>query len=112
MHVKKAGTIIPKPGTDGRIPYEHQRVAMAHLDLLDKESSFSTMVVLPTGGGKTYTAVNWLLRRAVNKGRKVLWVAHRHMLLDQAAESFEQYAYASAMPDVSAFTYRIVSGSK
>lgn len=110
--MKKAGTIIPKPGTDGRIPYEHQRVAMAHLDLLDKESSFSTMVVLPTGGGKTYTAVNWLLRRAVNKGRKVLWVAHRHMLLDQAAESFEQYAYASAMPDVSAFTYRIVSGSK
>lgn len=112
MHVKKAGTIIPKPGADGRRPYEHQLVAMAHLDLLDKEPSFSTMVVLPTGGGKTYTAVNWLLRHAVNKGRKVLWVAHRHMLLDQAAESFEQYAYASAMPDVSAFTYRIVSGNK
>lgn len=110
--MKACGTIIPKPGFNDRIPYEHQTDAMRVLDLLNREPSFSTMIVLPTGGGKTYTAVNWLLRNAVDKGRKVLWIAHRHMLLNQAAEAFVDYAYASAMPDTGSFTYRIVSGHK
>ena len=38
-------------------------------------------------------------------------MAHRQMLLDQAAESFKKFAYAEAMPHISEFTYRIVSGS-
>ena len=33
------------------------------------------------------------------------------MLLDQAAESFQKYAYSEMLPNVSSFTYRIVSGS-
>ena len=33
------------------------------------------------------------------------------MLLDQAAESFQKFAYAESMPNVSGFRYRIVSGS-
>ena len=110
--MKSCGTIIPKRGIDERIPYEHQKVAMRALDLLNRESSFSTMVVLPTGGGKTYTAVNWLLRNAIDKRRKVLWIAHRHLLLDQAAQSFADYAYAPALPDIGSFNYRIVSGHK
>lgn len=110
--MKSCGTIIPKRGIDERIPYEHQKVAMRALDLLNREPSFSTMVVLPTGGGKTYTAVNWLLRNAIDKRKKVLWIAHRHLLLDQAAQSFADYAYAPALPDIGSFNYRIVSGHK
>lgn len=94
-----------------RRSYDHQRQAMHCLDMLNALGGpFSTMVVLPTGGGKTYTASNWLLRNALAKRKKVLWIAHRHMLLDQAAESFRQYAFADMMPDVSSFTYRIISG--
>ncbi len=65
----------------------------------------------PQGGGKTYTAVLWLLKNAVNKHKKVLWIAHRQMLLDQAAEAFQEYAYGEVIPNISSFSYRIVSGN-
>ena len=111
IEVKSNGTVIAKKGTNPRIPYNHQKDAMAKLNLIDKEDSFSTLVVLPTGGGKTYTASTWLLKNAVDKKKKIIWIAHRQMLLDQAAESFQKFAYAEAMPHISEFTYRIVSGS-
>lgn len=111
IKVKSNGKIIAKKGTNPRSPYNHQKDAMAKLSLIDKEESFSTLVVLPTGGGKTYTASTWLLKNAIDKKKKILWIAHRQMLLDQAAESFQRFAYAEAMPHISEFTYRIVSGS-
>ena len=111
IEVKSNGKIIAKKGTNPKSPYNHQKDAMAKLSLIDKEESFSTLVVLPTGGGKTYTASTWLLKNAIDKKKKILWIAHRQMLLDQAAESFQRFAYAEAMPHISEFTYRIVSGS-
>lgn len=111
IEVKSNGKITAKKGTNPRTPYNHQKDAMAKLSLIDKEESFSTLVVLPTGGGKTYTASTWLLKNAIDKKKKILWIAHRQMLLDQAAESFQRFAYAEAMPHISEFTYRIVSGS-
>jgi superfamily II DNA or RNA helicase len=55
------------------------------------------LLVIPTGGGKTFTAV-----KAVNRlfatgllnatHDRVLWTAHRNCLLDQAKETFEKYA--------------------
>lgn len=110
VEVKSNGTVNVGQGINPRVPFAHQRDAMQNLDIIDKENSFSTMIVLPTGGGKTFTASSWLLRNAINKRKKVLWIAHRHMLLDQAAESFQKYAYHDAMPNVSSFTYRVVSG--
>lgn len=104
------GVVTPRQGLNPRCPFDHQRDAMRALDAMSRLSSFSTMVVLPTGGGKTFTASNWLLKNAINKRRKVLWIAHRHMLLDQAAESFAKYAYADLTPDIGSFSYRIVSG--
>lgn len=111
IEVKSNGKIIAKKGTNPRSPYNHQKDAMAKLSLIDKEESFSTLVVLPTGGGKTYTASTWLLKNAIDKKKKILWIAHRQMLLDQAAESFQRFAYAEAMLHINEFTYRIVSGS-
>lgn len=111
IEVKSNGKITAKKGTNPRTPYNHQKDAMAKLNLVDQEESFSTLVVLPTGGGKTYTASTWLLKNAIDKKKKIIWIAHRQMLLDQAAESFQKFAYAEAMPHISEFTYRIVSGS-
>ena len=112
IEVKSNGVVSAKKGNNQRSPYEHQRKAMACLDVMEKEPSYSTLVVLPTGGGKTYTASLWLLRHALNRHRKILWIAHRQMLLDQAAESFQKYAYAESLPNVSSFQYRIVSGAR
>ncbi len=111
VEVKSNGVVSAKQGSNKRTPYEHQKKAMESLDIMDKEPSYSTLVVLPTGGGKTYTASMWLLKHALNKHKKILWIAHRQMLLDQAAESFQKYAYAENLPNVSSFNYRIVSGS-
>jgi ATP-dependent helicase IRC3 len=46
------------------------------------------IVVLPTGGGKTFTAVRFLCTDALSRGSKVLWLAHTHHLLEQAVASF------------------------
>lgn len=70
------------------------------------------MVVLPTGGGKTYTASVWLLKNAIDKKKKVLWIAHRQMLLDQALDSFSNQAYLTNLPHISSFNFRIVSGAE
>lgn len=109
--VKSFGEIVPKKSNSTRSLYEHQKSAMICLDKIDKQSSYSTLLVLPTGGGKTYTASSWLLTNAIDKGKKILWIAHRQILLEQAAESFQKYAYSSVIPHTSLFRYRIVSGA-
>lgn len=111
VEVKSYGDIFPKKGTNTRTPYEHQKKAMEALDKMNQEASYSTLVVLPTGGGKTYTASMWLLKNAIDKKKKILWIAHRQMLLDQAAESFQKFAYTEVVPHISSFCFRIVSGA-
>lgn len=111
VHVKSFGKINVKKQKNTRSPYRHQVEAMKALSKINEEQEFSTLVVLPTGGGKTYTASSWLLKNAIDTGKKILWIAHRHMLLDQAADSFQKYAYTEIMPNVESFTFRIVSGS-
>lgn len=111
IEVKSFGDIFPKKGTNTRTPYEHQKKAMEALDKMNQEPSYNTLVVLPTGGGKTYTASMWLLKNAIDKKKKILWIAHRQMLLNQAAESFQKFAYTEVVPHISSFCFRIVSGA-
>ena len=111
IEVKSYGDVFPKKGTNERLPYEHQKEAMRCLDKINQEPSYSTLVVLPTGGGKTYTASMWLLKNAIDKNKKILWIGHRQMLLDQAAESFQKFAYTEVIPHISSFCFRIISGA-
>lgn len=111
IEVKSFGDVFPKKGINVRTPYEHQKEAMRCLDRINQEPSYSTLVVLPTGGGKTYTASMWLLKNAIDKKKKILWLAHRQMLLDQAAESFQKFAYTEVIPHISSFCFRIISGA-
>ena len=84
---KNAGIVKRRIGKNARQLYEHQENAIKALNKIDAKDEFSTLVVLPTGGGKTMTAATWLLSNAVDKNKKVLWIAHRHLLLEQAAEA-------------------------
>lgn len=111
VEVKSFGEVFPKKGTNSRTPYEHQKKAMECLDRINGSPAYSTLVVLPTGGGKTYTASTWLLKSAIDRKKKILWVAHRQMLLDQAAESFQKFAYTEVIPHISSFSFRIISGA-
>ncbi|MCC5953698.1 MAG: DEAD/DEAH box helicase [Acidimicrobiia bacterium] len=85
-------------------PYDHQTEAWSALDkALDAARTdhprrgLRGLLVLPTGAGKTATAVRWLCQRHLRPGasRPVLWIAHRAELLEQASLSFGAHVDAS-----------------
>lgn len=107
--VTYAGEIEVERGETPKELYSHQNEAIKALNQTNKDS-FEGLLVLPTGGGKTLTAVHWLLRNFINNKKKVLWIAHRHELLDQALDTLKLSAYSSLLSNVSGFRYRIISG--
>lgn len=109
VQVEYSGQIRANTGENPRELYAHQNEAIKALDRINP-SPFEGLLVLPTGGGKTLTAIYWLLRNFIDKRKKVLWIAHRHELLDQAAETLKFSAYTSLLNNVDEFRYRVISG--
>jgi superfamily II DNA or RNA helicase len=71
----------------GHQPAAHQQLALQKLNSwydAFNDSQSGGILVLPTGGGKTFTAMHFICRRALSDGHKVLWLAHTHHLLEQA----------------------------
>ncbi|MFN9605931.1 MAG: DEAD/DEAH box helicase, partial [Planctomycetota bacterium] len=75
-----------------REPYDYQKRAWDELNLnlaiAESTGRFEGFLVMPTGSGKTFTSARWLTENHINKGGRVLWLAHRHELLEQAAQAF------------------------
>ena len=109
FQVDKSGIIKVSRAENPRDLYEHQNQAIRALDKKNL-SPFKGLLVLPTGGGKTLTAVHWLLKNFIDKKQKVLWIAHRHELLNQALDTVKNSAYNSLIKDIKEFRYRIISG--
>lgn len=110
---KNAGVIKVKADHNPIELYQHQEEAVMTLDkaIVDsKVEEFAGLVVIPTGGGKTLTAVQWLLRTIINKNKKVLWLAHRHELLEQAITAVKKNANSDLINSRSEFNYRVISG--
>lgn len=110
--VPRFSTIVPKKQTLVQPrPYPHQEEAWRALDehLRDPKAkgTFKGVLVMPTGAGKTQTAVHWLLRRHVDGGGRVLWLAHREELLRQAARTFHRFA--ALAPSREGLRVRLVS---
>jgi len=68
------------------------------------------ILVLPTGGRKTFTAGHFICRNALSDGFKVLWLAHTHHLLEQAFFSFADLVGLIGEPK-SRLNVRVVSGT-
>lgn len=103
--------VIKKHPTEEQITlYSHQQEAMAALDKANEKENFSGIVVIPTGGGKTMTAAYWLMKNAVNNHAKIIWIAHRNLLLEQAYYTLEKCTTPELMPDRENFSMKIVSG--
>ena len=94
-----------------RTPYPFQTKAFEALDRLKKENpdGFASMLVLPTGAGKTYTAAHWILKNYIDCDIKVLWIAHRSELLRQAAEAFFYDTTTDTLPNRHSFISYVVS---
>ncbi len=106
-----AGAISVSEERSGIQLYEHQKKAIQDLDRWKRgNGSGAGLLVLPTGGGKTLTATYWLMRSILDQGGKVLWIAHRHELLNQALHAFERVCYQDLSPHKKNYKYRIISG--
>lgn len=97
---------------DPREPHPYQLEAWdrlrAHLAEAEHGGVFRGLLVMPTGSGKTYTAVRWLVSNVIARGGRVLWLAHRTELLNQAAAEFHRLSvFASGRERL---RVRIVSG--
>ncbi|MEZ4410292.1 MAG: DEAD/DEAH box helicase [Polyangiales bacterium] len=76
------------------------------------------LLVLPTGGGKTFTAVRFLCEWPISDGYKVLWLAHTHHLLEQAFDTFgpiepkgdDHVEVAAVRPPRAKLQVKVVSG--
>lgn len=86
----------------------------------DFDSYKGGILVLPTGGGKTFTAVRFLCEGPLSDGYKVLWLAHTHHLLEQAFYSFgpssieldRGYEVGFIREPKNKLNIRVVSGNK
>ena len=77
--------------SDFRRPsFPHQIQAIEKLqDWFEKQyKPTGTLLVLPTGSGKTYVAIRFLCEQPLSENYKVLWLAHAHHLLEQAFLEF------------------------
>ena len=106
-----AGCINVSPDQSGIRLYQHQKDAVQKLDGWKRQgNSGAGLLVLPTGGGKTLTATYWLMKSILDQGGKVLWIAHRQELLDQALAAFKKVCYQDLSPHKQGYQYRVVSG--
>jgi ATP-dependent helicase IRC3 len=69
------------------------------------------ILVLPTGGGKTFTAEHFACRKPLSDNYKVLWLAHTHHLLEQAYVGLGDVVSRIAEPK-KCLRVRVVSGTK
>lgn len=65
------------------------------------------MLVMPTGSGKSRTATYFLIKEMVSRGYQIIWLVHRHMLIDQAADCFLRFAGLSKIENPKIKDYRI-----
>jgi superfamily II DNA or RNA helicase/stress response protein SCP2 len=109
-----AGKIYIANAESGIVLYRHQEQAFCKLEekiIKPNKNPFAGLLVLPTGGGKTLTAAHWISKNYLDKGKKVLWIAHRHELLNQAKSTFsDKLAFNDIFENKTSFNYRIISG--
>lgn len=105
-----SGTMHVSTKNNTRKLYKHQEDAIKALIKTNKKEHHKGLLVIPTGGGKTFTAVYYLLNQMINNKKKVLWIAHRHELLNQTLETVDKASFKDVVPDRKSFRYRIISG--
>jgi superfamily II DNA or RNA helicase len=92
------------------LDHQTESVKLMEKYFSENQQPIKGLLVLPTGGGKTVTAVYWILKNFINKKKKVIWIAHRHELLEQAKKTFFKLSYKNILDSVDSYKFRIISG--
>ena len=94
-------------------PREHQ--VKAHKEMtkffIQDAVENAGILVLPTGGGKTYTSIYWVFKNIISKNKKVIWLADQGFLLEQARETFRENVLEVDTKKRDFLNIRVVSGS-
>ena len=105
---------LTKVSLDNRKLYSYQEAATNNLNkyfnLKNPEKQQNGLLVMPTGSGKTFTVVNWLLENVIPKGYKVIWFAHRKDLIEQAQNAFIHRAPVLLQHNIKKFSIMPISG--
>lgn len=77
-------------------PYQSQAVSV--LDAYYRDEAMPAdlgwkpyLLVMPTGSGKTFTASSLIVPSILEKSKKLLWLTHRQLLLEQAATEIKGF---------------------
>lgn len=88
--------------------YDFQKKAIKELrDYFITKDQKAGICVMPTGSGKSRTAIHFLIQDMIGRGYQILWIAHRHMLLDQAADNFYRMSGLAKTHNPNMKEYRI-----
>ena len=93
--------------------YDYQEDAYKALnDFFIEKNNSKGFLVMPTGSGKTRTTAAWLLQEMIPNGYQVIWLTHRHLLIDQAAATFAENSPSISLfaPEKEKFEIACVSG--
>lgn len=106
-----SGKVFVSDETSNKSLYKHQEECINALKDISNEDKYKALLVIPTGGGKTFTSIYWVLNELINSNKKVLWIAHRHELLNQTLKTAIDSSYRDIIKERENFTYRIISGA-
>lgn len=116
MKYKSLDLVQLRKDNEGKLnkqPRSHQSESYEALSkefLFPMEGYKGGLLVLPTGAGKTYTAVSWICNNVLSKNIKVLWLAQSSYLLDQASNTFLENSI-SIPPSRDTLNIRVVSSN-
>lgn len=84
--------VLQSESSSKTLKMPHQQEAVDSLnryfDINNPENPQSGLLVMPTGSGKTFTSVSWLLNTGVANGYRILWLVHRQELINQTYYEF------------------------
>ena len=93
--------IPPPPGyrrMEGTL-FDHQRAALASLRNWFESPEQRGILCLPTGAGKTRTAVSFVIDQLLQRPKaKCIWLTHRDELVDQAYGAFVEFGHRAPRP--------------
>ena len=87
-------------------PFQEKAVSQLTEHFISRDQN-AGILVMPTGSGKSRTATYFLIKEMISRGYQILWIVHRHMLIDQAADCFYCFAGLSKINNPNIRDYRI-----